>query len=159
MMNNATTYRQGYYTPNIQATIPTASAVGKVCRTFKTTKKPKRDTERPTQVRTSKPSTNGFLSTQFLPKTKVNTYEKLRADKKIAQIEQDFYTSLYQLTKHYKVKPMPTRHLPYPNNLSVAFWDIKNKLKKHLKTDSDLHIVKTDQDTFIIFVFIHFLKC
>ncbi len=150
MMNNATTYRQGYYTPNIQATIPTASAVGDVCRTFKTTKKPKRDTERPTQVRTTKPSTNGFLNTQFLPKTKVDEHKIPKTEKELKQIEKHFYKSLKQMAKHYKIKPIETQHLPYPNNLNIAYWDIKSKLKKHLTDNGNLHIVKTEnKETFL----------
>lgn len=143
-MNNATTYRAGNYPPSNYATNPTVSAVGNVCRVYAETQRPQRNTKRQKKVRTAKPSTNGFLNTQFLPKTKVNEYQIPKTEKEIKQIEKGFYKSLKQMAKQYKVKPMKTRHLPYPYNLNIAYCDMKTKLKKHLANDSGLHIIKTD---------------
>ncbi len=54
------------------------------------------------------------------------------------------------MAKYYQIEPIEPQHLPYPNNLNIAYWDIKRKLKKHLINNGDLHIVKTEnKETFL----------
>lgn len=134
----------------LNAKNPTVSAVGRICRLDAETQRPQRNTERPTKVFAKRESSNGFLNTQFLPKIKVAENESNRSKDEAKRIEIDFYTSLAQLASYYDVQPIQSQHFEYPNNLAVAYWDMKNKLVDNIQDKNDLHIVKTEnKQTFL----------
>lgn len=145
-MNNATTYHQwNNPVPIYQATNPTVSAVGGVRPIYATPQRPQRNSERQTKICTETASANGFLKTRFLPKLKVNEEEIIRLQKEVTKTEKEFYQSLTQLCAYYGISAMETKHFEYPYNISLAYWDIKRKLKEKIKDSNEVHIIQTEK--------------
>ena len=100
----------------------TASTVGRICRLDEAGQKRFGNTERPTEISSDKPTSDGFLKCTFLPKLKKNDFQKsissekslIQIQRKNAKTESDFYQSLSQLVEHYRLNPMTTIHLGYP---------------------------------------------
>ena len=100
----------------------TAPTVRRICRLDEAGQKRFGNTERPTEISSDKPTSDGFLKCTFLPKLKKNDFQKsissekslIQIQRKNAKTESDFYQSLSQLVEHYRLNPMTTIHLGYP---------------------------------------------
>ena len=124
----------------------TAPTIGRVCRMDETNERCERNTERPTEINTNKPTTDGFLKCSFLPKLKnEETIESLSdADKK----EWDFYQSLSQLAGHYRLNPMATKRFGYPYNIALALDDIQKQLKNKVRDWEEIRLIEENGKTY-----------
>jgi hypothetical protein len=148
-MNYAQTHyignNQSTRTKKTKAVIPT---IGRVCPLDAKTKRCKRDSERQTQISTNANVANGFLKTSFLPK--LQETKTLQACQKTAKMEKDFYKSLFQLAKHYKIEPMQTNQFEYPYNLALAIWDVEEKLRQRVLNWQEIRLVQDSKKTYFI---------
>ncbi len=147
-MNYATQNHIGNY-QNAQTKTATtiAPTVGRVRQLDAKTKRRKRSTERQTAIRTHSNATNGFLKCNFLPKLKAT--KTFQIDKKTAKTERDFYQSLSQLAEHYKIEPMPSKHLGFPYNIVLGIWDLETQLSRtHINFDS-LSLIQDSRKTYL----------
>jgi hypothetical protein len=148
-MNYAQTHyignNQSTRTKKTKAVVPT---IGRVCPLDAKTKRCKRDSERQTQISTNANVANGFLKTSFLPK--LQETKTVQACEKTAKMEKDFYKSLFQLAKHYKIEPMQTNQFEYPYNLALAIWDVEEKLKQRVLNWQEIRLVQDSKKTFFI---------
>lgn len=152
-MNNATTYHQrNNPVPIYQATNPTVSAVGGVRQIYATPKRPQRNSERQTKICTKRASANGFLRTNFLPKIQVNEEITKQSKKVQIQTQKEFYQSLTQLCAYYEISVIETEHFEYPYNMSLAYWDVKRKLKEKIKYSNEVHIIQTAESSMCLSV-------
>lgn len=149
-MNYATQYHTRY-NPNLQQeeTGTTTPTIGRVYSISKATQRPRRNTKRQKTVSSNRPTTNGFLKTTFLPKLQENEQQIKLPRKEVEQIETDFYTSLSQLEKHYSISVLETKKYSYPYNLSLACWNVEEKLKKYSKITcfNALQIIQQEKQT------------
>jgi len=144
-MNYATQHHIGNnQCSRTEPTTGTAPTIRRVRRMATTTKRHKRSTERQTEVCTNSDVANGFLKCRFLPKLK--TTQSVEACQKT---ERDFYQSLSNLAKHYKIDPMQSKEYGFPYNIVLAKWDIENKLKDFVTNWDSLHLVQNSKKTFL----------
>ena len=95
--------------------------------------------ERQTEISSDKSTSNGFLKCTFFPKLMENDVQKLMTNgqnftqiqRKNAIMENDFYISLSQLTEHYRLNSMTSRHFGYPYNMALALDDVQKQLKNN----------------------------
>ena len=126
--------------------------IGRVFTMASKTKDSERNTERPTKIRTHSNASNGFLKWRFLPKQEeIPTIQDV---KEMEKTERDFYKSLSNFAKQYKVEPMPTQESDFPYNIALGLWDIENKIKqtnedwnsfKLIRNDKNIHFVKEEK--------------
>lgn len=126
----------------------TASTIGRICRMDETSKRHERNTERQTEIRPCKPTSDGFLKSAFLPKLKENDYQK-QTQQSATKTERDFYQSLSQLAVHYHIQPKPTRDFGYPYNIALAIDDIKNQLKYRIKDWEEIQLLQDKGKTYL----------
>ena len=108
------------------------------------------DSERQTKISSYKPTTNGFLKCTFLPKLKENDVHKLMTNeqnltqiqRKNAIMENDFYISLSQLTEHYRLNSMTSRHFGYPYNMALALDDVQKQLKNKVRDWKEIRLIE-----------------
>lgn len=148
-MNYATQYNTRYNPTTQQATTTAiTSTIGRFCRFYTTPKRPQRNTKRQKEICTDRPITNGFLKATFLPKLQVNEEQTKIPKKHIKQTEKGFYTSLSQLEKHYGISVLETQKYSYPYNISLAYWDAEQQLKKqNSKIFDELQIIEENEQT------------
>ncbi|MFH6987922.1 hypothetical protein ACHRVW_09265 [Flavobacterium collinsii] len=145
-MNYATQHYIGNYqvTPASKATTiaPTARRVHELDAKAKGCKP---GAKRQMQISTNSNASNGILKCTFLPKLKeTKTVQVCRESDKI---QRDFYKSLCKLAQHYKIVPMPTNEFEYPYNITLALWDVEEKLKQNVLNWVDIRLI---QDTKIV---------
>ena len=148
-MDYATQYHSRGYQP-----VPTAetTAIAPTVRQLygldAKTQRHKRNPQGQTEVRTDSHVANGFIKSTFLPKLKVS--QSVQACTGNEKTERDFYKSLSQLAEHYNITPMQTQAYSYPYNISLALWDIQEKLKQTGGNWYSLQLVQHRKNTFLI---------
>ena len=134
----------------------TASTVGRICRLDEAGQKRFGNTERPTEISSDKPTSDGFLKCTFLPKLKKNDFQKsissekslIQIQRKNAKTEKDFYQSLSQLAEHYGLNPISTKHLGYPYNIALALDDIQKQLKNKVRDWEEIRLIEEKGKTY-----------
>ena len=134
----------------------TAPTFGRVCRMDEAKQKCFRNSERPTEISSNKPTDNGFLKCTFLSKLKENDFQKLvlneenlvQIQRKKAKTEKDFYQSLSQLAEHYRLNPMTTRHFGCPYNIALALYDIQKQLKNKIRDWEEIRLIEEKGKTY-----------
>ncbi len=134
----------------------TAPTVGRVCRLDEAGQKRFGNTERPTEISSDKPTSDGFLKCTFLPKLKKNDFQKsissekslIQIQRKNAKTEKDFYQSLSQLAEHYGLNPISTKHLGYPYNIALALDDIQKQLKNKVRDWEEIRLIEEKGKTY-----------
>lgn len=156
---NATKYRigknQNSRRKKAKTTPPT---IGRICRVDEMHQRCKRDTERPTEIHTNKPTSDGFLRTAFLPKLKENDWQKttqleqntIKIQSKNTKMERDFYQSLSLVAKHYNIELIQTRNFGYPYNISLALDNVQKQLKKKVINWEEIRLIKEKGKTYFI---------
>lgn len=112
------------------------------------TKRCRRNTERQTKVSARSDASNGFLKVSFLPKLQQS--KTLQACGEIAEMQEDFYTSLDCLAVHYGIEPMQTEQFEYPYNMALALWDIGEKLGKSVLNCPEVRLLQDREKTYFI---------
>ena len=118
-----------------------APTIRRIYRLDETPERCKRNTKRPTEISTSKPTSYGFLKCTFLPKLKENNLQKsilseqnsIQKRIKNSITERDFYQSLSLLEKHYNLDLKSTKEFKFPYNIALATDDIQKQLKNKVK--------------------------
>lgn len=136
----------------------TAPTFRRVCRVDEAGQKRFGNSERPTEISSHKPTSDGFLKCTFLPKLKENDFLKLASDeqnliqiqKKNAKKERDFYQSLSQLAEHYGLNPLSTKHFGYPYNVVLALDGIQKQLKNKVKDWKEIRLIEEKGKTYFI---------
>ena len=134
----------------------TAPTIRRICRLDEAGQKRFGNSERPTEISSYKPTSDGFLKCTFLPKLKENDFQKLvlneqnliQIQSKIAKTEKDFYNSLSQLAEHYRLNPMTTRHFGYPYNIALAIDDIQKQLKNKVRDWEEIRLIEEKGKTY-----------
>ena len=145
-MNYATQHHIGNYQhTRTETTTAIAPTVGRVRQFDAKTKGRKPSAERQAEIRTNSNATNGILKCTFLPKLK--TAPSVQACQKT---ERDFYKSLSKLAKHYRIEPMQTNSFKFPYNITLAMWDMENKVKRTNSNWDGFRLVKDSRKTYFI---------
>ena len=145
-MNYATQHHIGNYQhTRTKTTTAIAPTVGRVRQLDAKTKGRKPSAERQAEIRTNSNATNGILKCTFLPKLK--TAPSVQACQKT---ERDFYKSLSKLAKHYRIEPMQTNSFKFPYNITLAMWDMENKVKRTNSNWDGFRLVKDSRKTYFI---------
>ena len=134
----------------------TAPTVGRICRLDEAGQKRFGNTERPTEISSDKPTSDGFLKCTFLPKLKKNDFQKsissekslIQIQRKNAKTEKDFYQSLSQLAEYYGLNPISTKHLGYPYNIALALDDIQKQLKNKVRDWEEIRLIEEKGKTY-----------
>ena len=134
----------------------TASTVGRICSLDEAGQKRFGNSERPTEISSDKPTSDGFLKCTFLPKLKKNDFQKsissekslIQIQRKNAKTESDFYQSLSQMAEHYGLNPMTTIHLGYPYNIALALDDIQKQLKNKVRDWEEIRLIEEKGKTY-----------
>ena len=134
----------------------TASTVRRIFELDETRQKRFGNTERPTEISSDKPTSDGFLKCTFLPKLKKNDFQKsissekslIQIQRKNAKTEKDFYQSLSQLAEHYGLNPISTKHLGYPYNIALALDDIQKQLKNKVRDWEEIRLIEEKGKTY-----------
>ena len=134
----------------------TTPTVGRICRLGEAGKKRFGNSERPTEISSNKPTSDGFLKCTFFPKLKENDFQKLvlneqnliQIQRKNSKTERDFHQSLSQLAEHYHIEAKPTRHFGYPYNIALAIDDVQNQLKSKIKDWEEIRLIQDDSKTY-----------
>lgn len=108
------------------------------------TKNIRRNSERQTEVRTDKPTTNGFLKCRFLPKQE--EIQIIQDYKEVENMERDFYRSLSKMSKQYGVEPIKTKNFDFPYNIALAIWDIETKMKRNNENWAQFKLIRHNQE-------------
>ena len=145
-MNYATQHHIGNYQhTRTETTTAIAPTVGRVRQFDAKTKGRKPSAERQAEIRTDSNAPNGILKCTFLPKLK--TAQSVEACQKT---ERDFYKSLSKLAKHYRIEPMQTNSFKFPYNITLAMWDMENKVKRTNSNWDGFRLVKDSRKTYFI---------
>jgi hypothetical protein len=148
-MNYAQTTYSGNNKPartkKTKAVAPTAQ---RVCPLDAETQRRRRSSERQTKVSSCSNASNGFLKTSFLPK--LHESKTLQACQDTVKMQEDFYSSLCSLAKHYNIVPMPTGQFEYPYNMALALWDMEEKLKQSFLHSPELRLLQDRNKTYFI---------
>ena len=136
----------------------TAPTIRRICILDEAGQKRFGNSERPTEISSYKPTSDGFLKCTFLPKLKENDFQKLvlneqnliQIQSKIAKTEKDFYNSLSQLAEHYRLNPMTTRHFGYPYNIALAIDDIQKQLKNKVRDWEEIRLIEEKGKTYFV---------
>jgi hypothetical protein len=134
----------------------TAPTVRRIFGLDETRQKRFGNTERPTEISSDKPTSDGFLKCTFLPKLKKNDFQKsissekslIQIQRKNAKTEKDFYQSLSQLVEHYGLNPISTKHLGYPYNIALALDDIQKQLKNKVRDWEEIRLIEEKGKTY-----------
>ena len=136
----------------------TAPTVRRIFGLDETRQKRFGNSERPTEISSDKPTSDGFLKCTFLPKLKKNDFQKsissekslIQIQRKNAKTESDFYQSLSQLVEHYRLNPMTTIHLGYPYNIALALDDIQKQLKNKVRDWEEIRLIEEKGKTYFV---------
>lgn len=112
------------------------------------TKRYRRNTERQTKVSARSDASNGFLKVSFLPKLQQS--KTLQVSEETAKMQEDFYTSLDSLAEHYGIKTMQTEQFEYPYNMTLALWDIGEKLCKSVLNCPEIRLLQDGKKIYLI---------
>lgn len=134
----------------------TAPTVRRIFGLDETRQKRFGNTERPTEISSDKPTSDGFLKCTFLPKLKKNDFQKsissekslIQIQRENAKLESDFYQSLSQMAVHYRLNPMTTRHFGYPYNIALAIDDIQKQLKNKVRDWEEIRLIEEKGKTY-----------
>lgn len=148
-MNYAQTYHIGNNQPSrTKKTKAVVQTVERVLPLDAKTQRCKRGSERQTEIGANANVANGFLKTSFLPK--LQETKTVQACKETAETQRDFYTSLSKLAEHYKIEPMQTSQFEYPYNMTLAIWDMEEKLKQRVLNWQEIRLVQDSKQTYFI---------
>lgn len=133
--------------------VPTAK---RICRLDETPKRCERNTERPTEISSDKPTSNGFLRTIFLPKLKENNLHKsnlleqnsIQNQRKNITKERDFYQSLSLLAEHYNLDLKPTKEFEFPYNIALAINNVQTQLKNKVRNWEEIRLIEEKGNTY-----------
>lgn len=126
----------------------TAPTIGRICRVDEIAKRHQRNTEGQTEIRSCKPTSDGFLKSTFLPKLRENDSQKQKQEN-ATKTERDFYQSLSQLAEHYHIQPKPTQDYGFPYNIELAIDDVKNQLKNKIKDWEEIRLMQDKGKTYL----------
>lgn len=112
------------------------------------TQRCQRDSERQTKISPCNDASNGFLRASFLPK--LLKKETIQACKESEKMQTDFYNSLTALAEHYNIQPMLTKEFEYPYNITLAIWDIEEKLKKCVFNWQEIRLLQGSEKTYLM---------
>src|SRR5690606_15448358 len=147
-MNDAQTYPIGLYqTAHAGKARATAPTVGQLRPLDAATQRCRRSPKRQTEPRTDSHAADGFLKCTFLPK--LAQPHPLPPCRETVKTEREFYSSLSRLAEHYGIQPLPTEHYSYPYNITLAMWDVQQKLKRKDDTWYSLRLVAEARKTFL----------
>jgi len=135
-----------------------APTIRRICRLDETPERCKRNTKRPTEISTSKPTSYGFLKCTFLPKLKENDLQKsILSEQNLIQnriknsiIERDFYHSLSLLAKHYNLDLKSTKEFEFPYNTALATDNIQKQLRNKVKNWEEIRLIEEKGKTYFI---------
>ena len=135
-----------------------APTIRRIYRLDETPERCKRNTKRPTEISTSKPTSYGFLKCTFLPKLKENNLQKsilseqnsIQKRIKNSITERDFYQSLSLLEKHYNLDLKSTKEFKFPYNIALATDDIQKQLKNKVKNWEEIRLMEEKGKTYFI---------
>lgn len=148
-MENAKQHHSGIYLSYTAAEAKTASPkFGKICPVDAADEGCSRSTKGQTKIGTPKSITDGFLRTTFLPK--LEKTESLQDCRDSEKIESDFYYSLSQLARHYKIVPLATKDYCYPYNMALALWDIENSIQKQELCLDGIELIEQDDKAILV---------
>ncbi len=136
----------------------TTPKFGRICRLDEAGKKRFGNSERPTEISSDKPTSDGFLKCTFLPKLKEKDVQKsvsseqnlIQIQRKNAKTGKDFYNSLSQLAEHYGLNTMTTRHFGYPYNIALALDDIQKQLKNKVRDWEEIRLIEEKGKTYFV---------
>lgn len=135
-MKHGTEYRSGHDTiARRQESKNIEQEFGRIRSLYETNKERQRGKKRQNSVSTTRPATDGFLKSCFLPKLAVgdNVPDK--------NIETGFYLSLSNLCTDLKLTMSETEQMDFPYNVALAFWDAQRKIQlKGLTEYDDLQV-------------------
>ena len=134
-----------------------APTIRRIYRLDETPERCKRNTKRPTEISTSKPTSYGFLKCTFLPKLKENNLQKsilseqnsIQKRIKNSITERDFYQSLSLLEKHYNLDLKSTKEFEFPYNIALAMDNIQKQLKNKVKNWEEIRLIEEKGNTYI----------
>ncbi|NMR34220.1 hypothetical protein HIO71_08350 [Chryseobacterium aquaticum] len=132
--------------------------IRRINRLDETPERCKRNTKRPTEISTSKPTSYGFLNCTFLPKLKEHNLQKsILSEQNLIQnqiknsiTERDFYQSLSLLAKHYNLDLKSTKEFEFPYNIALAMDDIQKQLKNKVKNWEEIRLIEEKGKTYFI---------
>lgn len=104
--------------------------------------------ERETPISANSNASNGILKCSFLPKLKETT--TVQACRESDKMQRVFYKSLYRLAQHYKFELMPSKHLNYPYNITLALWDVEEKLKQNVLNWNDIRLIQDSTKIYLV---------
>jgi len=130
--------------------------IRRIYRVDETKQKRFGSSERQTEISSDKSTSNGFLKCTFFPKLMENDVQKLMTNgqnftqiqRKNAIMENDFYISLSQLTEHYRLNSMTSRHFGYPYNMALALDDVQKQLKNKVKDWEEIRLIEENGKTY-----------
>ena len=136
----------------------TTPTVGRICRLGEAGKKRFGNSERPTEISSNKPTSDGFLKCTFFPKLKENDFQKLvlneqnliQIQRKNSKTERDFHQSLSQMALHYRLNPISTKHFGYPYNIALALDDIQRQLKNKVRDWEEIRLIEEKGKTYFV---------
>lgn len=130
--------------------------IRRIYRLDETPERCERNTERPTEISTNKPTSNGFLKCTFLPKLKESDFHKsnlleqnsIQNQRKNIKTERDFYQSLSLLAKHYNLDLKPTKEFEFPYNIVLAINNVQTQLKNKVKNWEEIRLIEEKENTY-----------
>lgn len=112
----------------------------------KTTKRCQRNPKGQTELYTDLITTDGFLTSTFLPKLKEESAQTMKKSKKFSA---DFFQSAKLISEHYEIELADNENLPYPYNINAMLKDLHEKLKNRLSNYQDIRLIKQQNRLFI----------
>lgn len=146
MYNETTYHSRDNKTSRKRQTKATAPPIGRVFQLDAENKRRLGNSKGQKKIGTSK-FADGFLNCSFLPKSVVENQNTATDTHKK---ERDFYHFLSLLGEFYHIKPMETRYLGYPYNMTLAYWDVCRKLQQSRPEHIGMEIIQNDSDTVCI---------
>ena len=134
----------------------TAPTVRRIFGLDETRQKRFGNTERPTEISSDKPTSDGFLKCTFLPKLKESDLQKstsseqnsIQNQRKNIKRERDFYQSLSLLAEHYNLDLKSTKEFEFPYNIALALDDVQKQLKNKVKNWEEIQLIEEKGKTY-----------
>ena len=133
-----------------------APTIKRICRLDETPEKCGRNKERPTEISSNQPTSNGFLRATFLPKLKESDLQKqtsteqdlIQNQRKNIKRERDFYQSLSLLAEHYNLNIKSTKEFEFPYNIALALDDVQKQLKNKVRNWEEIRLIEKKGKTY-----------
>jgi len=135
-----------------------APTIRRIYRLDETPERCRRNTKRPTEISTSKPTSYGFLNCTFLPKLQEHNLQKsILSEQNLIQnqiknsiTERDFYQSLSLLADHYSLNLKSTKEFEFPYNIALAMDNIQKQLKNKVKNWEEIRLIEEKGKNYFI---------